>query len=306
MRIQRVLVGMDFSTTAVAAARWAASFLAPKAELILGHAVDVLPPPVFARGVLPSPDAIRATAHDFAESRLRDLVQLLPGMTARWLIRDGRPELVLAELAHETGADVLVIGPHGERRRPHRLLGTTAERLARGAHLPVIVAGGAVSARPQRILAAVDGSPISRTVLRWTETLARMLDAQVTVFSVVDDATYAHSAAATLAATADAGAASEELEQAMRTEGIAWLRKLGATAVSPERFTASITFGKPGDAILAMADERYADLIVIGRHGTGALGPALLGSTIGTVLHGAPCPVFVVAETEDEIVDEPE
>ena len=48
-----------------------------------------------------------------------------------------------------------------------------------------------------------------------------------------------------------------------------------------------------------MAAEMSADLIVLGRRGSGLIVPALLGSTVGTVLHGATCPVLVVVESPE-------
>jgi nucleotide-binding universal stress UspA family protein len=39
-----------------------------------------------------------------------------------------------------------------------------------------------------------------------------------------------------------------------------------------------------------------ADLIILGRNSTGVVAPAFLGSTIGTVLHDARCPVLVVTK----------
>jgi nucleotide-binding universal stress UspA family protein len=37
-------------------------------------------------------------------------------------------------------------------------------------------------------------------------------------------------------------------------------------------------------------------LIVIGRYGVGRVLPTLLGSVVGSVVHGARCPVLVVSE----------
>ncbi len=48
------------------------------------------------------------------------------------------------------------------------------------------------------------------------------------------------------------------------------------------------------DAIVRMAQEIQADLIVMGTHGRTGLGRAVLGSVAQQVLHSAPCPVITV------------
>jgi nucleotide-binding universal stress UspA family protein len=50
--------------------------------------------------------------------------------------------------------------------------------------------------------------------------------------------------------------------------------------------------GRPADVILAEADARNADLIVMGAQGRGGLPLALFGSTTQTVVHRATCPVL--------------
>jgi nucleotide-binding universal stress UspA family protein len=55
--------------------------------------------------------------------------------------------------------------------------------------------------------------------------------------------------------------------------------------------------GKPWRTILAMAQEMYADLIVVGAHVHGGFGRLLLGSTADQVVRHAFCPVLVVRET---------
>jgi nucleotide-binding universal stress UspA family protein len=52
--------------------------------------------------------------------------------------------------------------------------------------------------------------------------------------------------------------------------------------------------GDPASAILQMADEVHADLIVMGTNGRSGLGRLLLGSVAEAVMHRARCPVLTV------------
>ncbi len=52
--------------------------------------------------------------------------------------------------------------------------------------------------------------------------------------------------------------------------------------------------GTPWREILAVADEKKADLVVMGAHGQGPLGERLFGSTTSQVVRRSACPVLVV------------
>ncbi|HEV7133625.1 MAG TPA: universal stress protein [Gaiellaceae bacterium] len=66
----------------------------------------------------------------------------------------------------------------------------------------------------------------------------------------------------------------------------------------------------PADELIAEAARQVeADLIVVGTHGRGAIGTAILGSVAKGLLHVAPCPVLVVpppgrvlAPTDDAVL----
>lgn len=60
------------------------------------------------------------------------------------------------------------------------------------------------------------------------------------------------------------------------------------------RVRAHLARGSTVETILAEARETRADLIVMGSHGRGPIGRALLGSVSEGVLRGAACPVLVV------------
>ena len=55
-----------------------------------------------------------------------------------------------------------------------------------------------------------------------------------------------------------------------------------------------VTRGPAGTALIEIASERKADLIVVGTVGRTGLRRALLGSVAETVVKGAPCSVLIV------------
>lgn len=59
-------------------------------------------------------------------------------------------------------------------------------------------------------------------------------------------------------------------------------------------FETAIAEGRPSDEVLAFAKTQGVDLIVLGTHGRGAIGKALLGSVADHVIRQAECPVMVV------------
>src|SRR6185369_6484634 len=64
MKIEKMLIAVDFSDTANKAARYAAAQFAPEAELILLHVIDPPRRPRFARDTLPPEDALEAVARE--------------------------------------------------------------------------------------------------------------------------------------------------------------------------------------------------------------------------------------------------
>jgi len=55
--------------------------------------------------------------------------------------------------------------------------------------------------------------------------------------------------------------------------------------------------GDPADAILDVAEERGADLIVVGNRGMAGAKRFLLGSVPNKVSHHAPCSVMIIRTT---------
>ena len=78
--------------------------------------------------------------------------------------------------------------------------------------------------------------------------------------------------------------ASSELLQ--RSRGLLHERGIEATLVAAD--------GDPAEALIRVAQDKDAEMILVGHTGTGYVTRALLGSTAANVLRHAPCDVLVV------------
>lgn len=312
MRIERMIIGTDFGAPSIAGARWATSAFAPDADVILAHVI--VPPqlPGFAAEPAASAAEREIAAHDAAAARLADVATVLPEGRVRTALCSGKPHVVLADLAEETGADVIVIGPHGDRPRTWRRFGTTADRLVRISRVPVLVFIGAPASPPRRLLVPLEdvGDPaLTAAVLRWTRQLARAFDAEVVLLSVVamSDAESALRIPAHAGAIAGVGSAAytgPASREAVRAAGLRWLGDMAVTEIPGVRVSTAVAFGDPGDAIVDAAALAHTDLILLGRRNARTAAPETLGSTIATVLQGAACPVLVLIEPTDAASDE--
>lgn len=90
---------------------------------------------------------------------------------------------------------------------------------------------------------------------------------------------------------------SRELENAARRKAEEAAEASAAhirEAIPAVELTVQAAKGAPERVLLAAAEEWAADLIVIGSHCRGFWGRTLLGSITDTLVHNAPCSVFVV------------
>jgi nucleotide-binding universal stress UspA family protein len=83
----------------------------------------------------------------------------------------------------------------------------------------------------------------------------------------------------------------EAAQQAL-TEATKHAEAAGASGV-----TGLLVEGDPGKALLTVAEERQADLVVVGNRGINTLSGRLLGSVPADVSQRAPCDVLIVHST---------
>lgn len=278
-RLDHVVIGTDFGEPSRAAVSWVAHHLAPEARLTLVHALgDTRPPMLGEPRPLPT-EAEMEAARARAATRLREMEGALAGHPVQVVIGDDRAEWVIAEVAESSGADLVVVGPHGEEHSRRSRLGSTAERLIRMSPVHVLMADAPPHARPRHLLVPVDYVDLTPAVLDWARLLASRSGADVTLLH---------------AATGD-----EEDEGAG-----AWLEAMTREFPGASRAELVPTTRSPGEEILDAAGRLGADMIVMGRRGRGRALPGVLGSTVSDVLRGAGRPVLVVVDPRDAILDD--
>jgi nucleotide-binding universal stress UspA family protein len=140
----------------------------------------------------------------------------------------------------------------------------------------------------ERIVAAIDFSPVSDAVVRHAAAVARAFSARLVLLHVAapDPAFIGFEAGPQTVRDARAHQLRDEHRglQERATE----LRDEGIDA------EAFLVPGPTVDTILERAEHLKADLVVLGSHGHGAVYRALAGSVSEGVLRQAKCPVLVV------------
>ena len=278
----RVVIGVDFSSASLAAARWTAHHLVPEAELVLVHVVEVPKMPAYLRGIAFAADRMANRATAKMRVALTALGDALGSVRCAIEVRSGRPAEQLHAVAEEHDAELLVIGRAGKRARRVKQLGSTVERLLRRSAKPVMVAGGALSAAPRRILAAVDEGELARDVLDWAGRMAARTEAE--------------SSAAVTALHVTSDALSEYLgARGGDAAAVTWLKaRVCESSLDSATTEIAVAPGDPRHQILVAADAFESDLIVVGRRGADGAAGTEIGGVARAVLRPATRAVLVL------------
>jgi nucleotide-binding universal stress UspA family protein len=143
--IERILIPVDFSDTAAAAAEYGCELAAR-----LGARVTLLH--VLSSGIISTPDAVFAPTPEeqlamsrAARAHLRSIAEKLDhdGLVIDCLAVEGVAAGTIREIAGREHADLIVMGTHGRRGVSQLLLGSVPEYLIRHAPCPVLTIGRA-------------------------------------------------------------------------------------------------------------------------------------------------------------------
>ncbi len=306
LTIRNILVPMDFSGFARQALTCAVPLARKhRAKISLIHVVrPTAALRAFPDGGIAIPmDAYRLVS--VARTHLGDLAaRLLPDeLRGRMLVREGYPADQVVAAAKAIRADLIVLSNTGRSGLKRVVLGSTAERILRHAHCPVLTvrrqsSGPAMRLLslekplyPQRlpwrrILAPLDFSLTSLRALKIAVPLAKESSARLVLLNVVEPNPYPTGMEGAILVTPDAN-----LEQNAKKELPQVARRFVPKSI---RVTSLVARGRAADVIVETAEKKGVDLIVLSTHGHTGLNRLLMGSTAEQVVRTAKCPVFVV------------
>lgn len=280
-----VLVGVDGSSTALDAVRWAGAEAGRRRAPL--RMVAAFPWPAGGdTGLRLRGSAYRSTMRDQCDRELEEAVaaaaEEFPDVEVSGTVEVGYPVAVLAKVAEQ--AQLLVLGDRGRGGVAGLLLGSVAVSMAVHAACPVVVVRGRGSrAQDGPVVVGVDGSPASESAIAFAFAAADARDTELVAVHTWNNL------------MADPGFptvhANEELEAPERellAERLAgWSEQYPGVRVTE-------IVRRARTAPLLVDFSTRAQLLVVGSHEHDALVGMVLGSVSHAVIHHADCPVAVV------------
>ncbi len=197
----------------------------------------------------------------------------------------GTPHRLLVSAAKDLEADVILVGASESHGPFAPLLGSTADRVLRQAHVPVWVVRPGFELPLGRVLAATDLSDLSEESLRHgLELLDGLLDERPKLEALF-----------VLSNIERVGSVQFTPEQVERFASQELERSTGALAEETGwQVEACLRTGLPRHEILTELDKEPADLVIVGTHGRSGFERLLMGSVAADVVRHAPSSVLVV------------
>ncbi len=194
----------------------------------------------------------------------------------------------ISQTAEEMPTDLVLVGTRGRTGIVRFFLGSVAERVARFAPCPVLVANR-VRGPLKLIVIGYDGSRGARRAVHFVEKLPLSSDCVICIATMVTP----REAGGFLP-----GPLREEIEAVCKAERRAARQGLNELAKqlqdSGYKVVTELRDADPASGLLQLATERAADLLVVGAQGISEVEQFLLGSVSDRVLRHAPCSVMII------------
>jgi nucleotide-binding universal stress UspA family protein len=249
-----------------------ASLPALRTARALAHAAGAALHVVYVSDVLGTPDTLHAILRR-AGFTPADCAAHTPA---------GDPARVLAHLADEIEADVLVLGPHRQQRETGtvQVLGSTALGVVTISTVPCLVIAQPLRLPLERVVVAVDMSDTARGALVVGLSWASALRAPIVGGSTTLTALHVSASK-----TSEGSILERELER-VRSDAGTW----AGVAITAE----TVVNADAAAGIAAYANDHRADLVVLGTRGLGQPRVRRLGSVSEAVMKAVEMPVLLV------------
>ena len=248
----------------------------------------------------------RGLANDYHESEankiLKPAVAVLTkaGLEPKARFHVGHVAETIAARAEKFGADLIVMGSHGQGALAGLVVGSTVSGVLARTKLPLLVLRGTQSAPPDtlKVGIAVDGSKYGRAAARYVVEHRDLFGAtpQITLINVVPDliGSMMPSMEGMALPVLDAEEVKAQQDRAFEA-AVAPVRALLDKAKLPA--DAVCLVGNPGDELSDYAKKKKLDVLVLGSHGYGAFKAAVLGSVATRVAAHCATPLLLIRET---------
>lgn len=227
---------------------------------------------------------IKAALRKPCEDALRDAQTLADQDRAliKTVCEEGEIHERIVDLADAENCDLIIMGRRGLRPVERMLVGRVTARVIGHTQRDVLVVPNGTAVGWKKIILATDGSKFSTCATDRAIAFAKSYGGELKILSVVDVPAEFY------------GEAPQAVEDLVRqAKGfVAEAKKRAEEAgVKAETFVGE---AEAYQAIVNLAGEQHADMIVMGSHGRTGLRRLLMGSVTEKVIGHALCPVLVV------------
>jgi len=260
--LRHILCPVDFSELSALALRYASAFSrCGGAALTALYANPFLPPAHADSAQIAEFEEQFRNWHADAALRLRAFTDAtLADPAVNTMVVEALPVDGIRTAAEQLGADLVVVGTHGQGGENRLMMGSVAERILRESPVPVLtVRSPGETLRLGHLLCAVNDTGAARRAFAWTVRMARCFGSRITTLHVGDQPRWVP----------------PEVEYIVRQ-------------------------GEPAEQIVAAADELNADMLVLGTQHRLFHGVHVIGNVTAMTVRHASCPVLTVIGTRME------
>jgi nucleotide-binding universal stress UspA family protein len=215
-------------------------------------------------------------------------------------LEQGRPAERITAIAREVGADLVVLGNHGDGTATAINLGSTAQEVLALTQVSVLIARSAEDTGdtsgafvPRRILMPLDGSPRTESTLPTVARMARQSGAEVLLLHVVSDPRPTE-----VLRTGEDLDLARELATRLEVQARQYLSRIQEQLARdlPSVRTIVLRSGDQPQSILELSRSEHVDLVVLSAHGVTCNRERSFGSITTYLVAHSPVPVVVLQD----------